>query len=55
MTSNAYEDVGLVQAGASSIDTGGIDDHNAFTANLGFHDADVPSARLEVIADPALI
>jgi len=55
VTSNAYKDVGLFQAGASIIDTGGIDDHDAFTANLGLNDADIPSARLEAIADPPLI
>jgi len=55
VASNAYEDVSLFQAGASIIDTGGIDDHNAFAANLGLNDADIASARPEAITDPPLI
>ena len=55
MTSNAYEDVGLFQAGASIIDTGGINDYNVLAANIGPHDADIAGARLEAITDPPLI
>jgi len=52
---DARENIELFNAGASTVDTWRVDDHDASPSNRGLDDVDLAGARLEPLANHLLL